>query len=282
MKGRWNNLVDALWRRPVATMDRSAMSLKRWFESPLGQVLLDQQRPLIDPVLCEQQVQVLGLISPAGGLLLDGLNLPAEQKIQLFPGRRNLNYGLTDGFSPLVADLDAFPLNDNSTDFLVLHHCLEFSSNPHEVLREAVRVLAPGGQLLIVGFNPWSLIGIRRWLAGITGAGAPWAHHSLSASRLIDWMQLMSCEAIGVARGFYGLPTQQRRAMRLFSSLDQGLAQISAPASGFYMLHAHKRLFGRSGRRQGASIGRDILPISVAAPAARRPHLTLVGKADKS
>lgn len=282
MKGRWENLVDALWHRPVATMDRSAMSLKRWFESPLGSVVLDQQRPLIESVLEEQsEVEVALLISPAGGLLLQGCELNSRQKLQLCPGARSLNYGVNRGFSPLLADLDAVPLNDNSLDFVILHHTLEFSANPHEVLREAIRALAPGGQLLIVGFNPWSMVGLRRWFAGVTRGGAPWAHHSLSISRLIDWMQLMSCDIEGVARGFYGLPVQQRRGMKFFAPADRGLAQITAPGSGFYILHAQKRLFSRSGRRQAHAHARDMMPFPVSAPAARRPHLRLVSKAEK-
>ena len=282
MKGRWNNLVDALWHRPVATMDRSVMSLKRWFESPLGQVILEQQRPLIASVLEEQhKLEVALAISPAGGLLLQGCGLNSMQKVQLCPGRRSLNYGVNEGFTPLLADLDAVPLNDSSVDFVLLHHTLEFSTDPHQVLREAIRALAPGGQLLIVGFNPWSMVGLRRWLAGMTRGGAPWAHHSLSIARLVDWMHLMSCDIEGVARGFYGLPLQQRRGMQLFAPLDRGLAHLAAPASGFYMLHAQKRLFSRSGRLQTQSRSHDMIGLPVSAPAARQPHLKLVYKADK-
>ena len=260
------------------------MSLKRWFESPLGQVILEQQCPLIEAVLSENTPGTTLVVSPAGELLLNCQESPEALLIQLCPGKRNLSYGVNPGFSPLLADLDAIPLNDNSVDFVILHHALEFSPNPHQVLREITRILSPGGNLVIVGFNPWSLIGLRRATSYLTGATAPWAHHSLSVSRLIDWMHLMSCEPGGVARGFYGLPVQYRRGMKFIARLDSLLSQSVLPGGGFYMLHASKRLFGRSGQKPRLERAREMISISVASPAARnsKPRLRLVDKADPS
>ena len=41
-------------------------------------------------------------------------------------------------------------------------HILEFADEPHQVLREVERVLVPEGHLVITGFNPASLWGLRQ------------------------------------------------------------------------------------------------------------------------
>jgi SAM-dependent methyltransferase len=63
-------------------------------------------------------------------------------------------------------DYTALPFAAASLDLVVLPHVLEFASNPHQVLREVERVLVPEGQVVIAGFNPLSLFGLRRRLAG--------------------------------------------------------------------------------------------------------------------
>ena len=46
------------------------------------------------------------------------------------------------------------PLASQSMDLVVMPHVLEFSKDPHQILREAERVLMPEGQIIIAGFNP--------------------------------------------------------------------------------------------------------------------------------
>ena len=43
----------------------------------------------------------------------------------------------------VVADHGAIPLQSACADLVVLPHVLEFSSNPHQVLREVSRILMP-------------------------------------------------------------------------------------------------------------------------------------------
>ncbi len=273
MKSGWRNLVDALWRRPIATLEKSAKSLRRWFETPLGQVLLSQQQPLISSLVDEYSAEIQLLVSPSGASLLGKADKSDRDvrrlQIQLCPGMRNFRACSDTAYSPLVADLDAIPLLDNSVDFILLHHTLEFSENPHQVLREVTRVLAPGGNLVIVGFNRWSLMGMRRWFSQLLGVNAPWAHHPLSTGRLVDWMYLMSCEPMSIARGFYGLPIQYRRGMKFFARMDEYLMNAAIPGGGFYMLHATKLLFGRSQQKRHLERASDLIRLPVRSPAAR-------------
>jgi ArsR family transcriptional regulator len=53
------------------------------------------------------------------------------------------------------------PLADRSADAVVMHQVLHFLSDPQRAVREAGRVLAPGGRLLIVDFAPHELEFLR-------------------------------------------------------------------------------------------------------------------------
>lgn len=85
---------------------------------------------------------------------------------------------------------DALPFANESVDVVILIHQLEFADRPHQVMREAVRVLAPEGHLLVLCFNPYSLWGLRRLLAFNHGQ-PPWTGRYLSALRLADWMLVL-------------------------------------------------------------------------------------------
>jgi ArsR family transcriptional regulator len=57
----------------------------------------------------------------------------------------------------------AFP--DGSADAVVMHQVLHFLTDPQQAVREAARVLAPGGRLLIVDFAPHELEFLREEFA---------------------------------------------------------------------------------------------------------------------
>ena len=58
-------------------------------------------------------------------------------------------------------DIYDLPLADQSADAAVMHQVLHFLSDPQRAVREAARVLAPGGRLLIVDFAPHELEFLR-------------------------------------------------------------------------------------------------------------------------
>jgi ArsR family transcriptional regulator len=72
------------------------------------------------------------------------------------------------------ANIHDLPLGDRSADAVVMHLVLHFLSDPQRAIREAARVLAPGGRLLIVDFAPHELEFVREAYAherlGFAGA----------------------------------------------------------------------------------------------------------------
>jgi ubiquinone/menaquinone biosynthesis C-methylase UbiE/DNA-binding HxlR family transcriptional regulator len=62
-------------------------------------------------------------------------------------------------------DIYDLPLADRSADGVVMHQVLHFLADPQGAVREAARVLAPGGRLLIVDFAPHELEFLREQFA---------------------------------------------------------------------------------------------------------------------
>ncbi len=106
--------------------------------------------------------------------------------------------------SAVMVDMQSLPFESASINVILLHHTLDTHEHPHQLLREIERVLAPGGRLVIVGFNPWSfwgvvgrtLQGLKPWLSADCQRKwhqhLPWDNRFLSAMRLKDWLQLLN------------------------------------------------------------------------------------------
>jgi ubiquinone/menaquinone biosynthesis C-methylase UbiE len=62
-------------------------------------------------------------------------------------------------------DIYDLPVADQAADAAVMHQVLHFLSDPQRAVREAARVLAPGGRLLIVDFAPHELEHLREQFA---------------------------------------------------------------------------------------------------------------------
>jgi SAM-dependent methyltransferase len=104
----------------------------------------------------------------------------------------------------LVARLAHLPINNASVDAVLLPHTLELTADPHAVLREADRVLVAEGQLIVLGFRPASLWGLAA--AASRSGFPPGLRRTLSASRVRDWLGLLSYEIVNVRRYLYRLP----------------------------------------------------------------------------
>jgi len=141
------------------------------------------------------------------------------------------------------SDPHHLPFGTNSIDLVVLPHILEFDPHPHQILREADRVLVPEGQVVISGFNPFSLWGLRRTLAGRHGS-PPWQGKYLSVPRLRDWFALLGFETRGGAFGCYAPPVRQEKWLQRWRFMDAAGDRWWPVMGGVYILQAIKRQHG--------------------------------------
>lgn len=188
--------------------------LKHWHDTALGQQMLEQERQMIDRALAEVQGNRLLQVS------LDGRrwfceHARAKHGVLLAP---QVELGMES--NTLIATPEELPVQSAVIDILVLHHALEFSDDPHQVLREAARVLRPGGTLILLTFNPNSLMGLHSLFKG--REVAPFSSQMLASGRLHDWFRLLQLTSLKTRSKGYDYPFEKekwRRRMRWLGSL---------------------------------------------------------------
>ncbi len=95
----------------------------------------------------------------------------------------------------------SLPFRSETIDLAILPHILEFDQRRFETAREIARVLKPGGEIIILNFNPFSpsvryqFLLDRKW-------NNSWKTHLIRCSRIVDWLNLMNFEILSTAE-FY-------------------------------------------------------------------------------
>lgn len=141
----------------------------------------------------------------------------------------------------VVGEIDDLPLLEHSVDVCLLSHALEFSLDPHHVIREANRVIIPNGYLVITGFNPFSLVGLNRLLPYRRNQ-TPWNERFFSPMRIKDWLHLMGYEILADQRCLHSALTGKLSAESVQSSWHN-FAKSYLPALGsIYVIVAKKRV----------------------------------------
>ena len=140
------------------------------------------------------------------------------------------------------ADFRDLPIASNSADLVVLPHVLEFSDDPHQILREVARVLLPEAQEMIACFNPWSLWGFRRFFG--RKARYPWNGHFINLPRLKDWCALLGLEISAGRMNCYVPPCASEKWLGRFEFMEAAGDRWWPIAGGVYFLQAVKRVRG--------------------------------------
>jgi len=207
--------------------------LKRWYDSAMGREVLQAS---------EQHVGAL--LETGFGYHL--LQIGVAPDLCLFRAARIHHciyqapvLGAAVG---LQANGEEIPLESDSVDVLIVHHGLEFSSDPYQMLREVQRVLAPQGQLIVIGFNPFSLLGTSL-IAQAWMRRQPWCSAQLlSTRRLGDWLRLLGCEPQSLQHLFVLPHWGSGRTGRVVGSADRTLVQRNCPLGGVFVMHAVKKV----------------------------------------
>jgi SAM-dependent methyltransferase len=215
--------------RPSAV--EMAINLTDWMGSPLGQALLDAERRALAPVLSRVfGYHVLQLsCAPDIDMLADCL---VCHKIGFAPA-------WVPGRKLAVADIESLPLETDSVDAVLLHHALDFTQDSHRLLREATRVLMPGGRLLILGFNPASLWGLGKILR--YRKRTPWDGRFLSRRRIADWLSLLDFRVDKVSYGGFFPPVSSPGILARSKDFDHWLERFGNPTGAFYLIVASKQ-----------------------------------------
>jgi len=206
-------------------------TLQEWFETRLGQYLLEKERAYLDEVTPD----IFGFHALQVGM--PEVDLLRESRIT-----HKLRVART-GPPDVFARCHELPFTTHSIDLVVLPHMLEFAEEPHAILREVDRVMMPEGRLVIVGFNPWSLWGLRSSV-GPSREEHPWNGRFLSLLRVKDWLALLGFDVSAGRLIAYAPPFDNERVRRRFAFMEPAGDRWWAVGGAVYMLQAIKRVRG--------------------------------------
>lgn len=208
----------------------STESLSEWYATALGGYLLEREFAYFDHTVAD----IFGYHALQVGL-------PGNPYLR---SSRIATRWTLDPEEPadLSADPHWLPFSDNTFDLVLLPHSLEFSDQPHQILREIHRVIRPEGQAILIGFNPFSLFGLKRYFG--REQTPPWTGNYLTLYRLKDWLALLGFEVSGGRLDAYLPPFSNPRWLQRFSFCEKAGDRWWPIAGGVYFLRATKRVTG--------------------------------------
>lgn len=95
----------------------------------------------------------------------------------------------------VIADKYELPFLEKSIDVAILAHQLDYSNDPHRLLREVDRVLIDDGYLIITGFNPISFIGLASLMPWRKN-NLPWSGRMFTPNRIKDWLSVLNYQVV--------------------------------------------------------------------------------------
>ena len=257
------------------------IGLTRWLQAPAGRYLLEWEQRHLDSAVAD----LFGF---------HALQLGLPELDALRANRMPHRWVATEEIVPDVAtdpellprvavalhcNFDALPFDTASLDLVVLPHALELARDPHLALREVERVLMPEGRVVVVGFNPASLWGVRQWLGRLRrrlwhreqGLFLPSAGEFIGYRRLRDWLRLLSFEVEAGRFGCYLPPLRSPTWLARFGWMERTGDRWWPVFGAVYFVVAVKRVRGM--RLVGLIREQRPAPIAMPAPAtATRTH----------
>ncbi len=232
---------------PGTRHSESIIALSEWLETAPGRYVLGWEQAQFDALVAD----IFGFNAVQIGLL----ELPALRHNRMpfvfAAGEPSSAQGIVDDCdrTPLRAHvevrLEELPFASQSIDLLVLPHALEFADDPHHVLREVERVLMPEGHVVISGFNPISLWGLRQVIGRSFDAPfLPLEGQFLALPRLKDWLKLLGFEVHRGQFGCYRPPFNAERWQARFGVMERAGERWWSYCGAIYMVHAIKRVQG--------------------------------------
>ena len=244
-------------------MNSEIISLTNWLKTPPGTYLLAWEQAHFDQAVSD----IFGYHALQFGLPeLDALQanrMPHKWLAQTYlPGAAvlvpaqgySVNGMETNSISSprvaLLADSASLPFPEGSLDLVILPHTLELGSDPHSALREVARVLVPEGRVVISGFNPASLWGLRQrraYLYRQFGYGElflPQAGEYIGYWRLRDWLRLLNFEVESAHFGCYRPALTSQPWLDRFDWMDTAGERWWPIFGAVYFLVAVKRVRG--------------------------------------
>lgn len=245
-------------RPPETSFNERLLALHRWLQSGDGDYLLKAERRLLghelhyifgyhgcqmsiaptSGLLDNSQVSHISVLNPSLALTRTLAEKRAEAESRDSASAMDSAIG-----NAILTDPLNWPIYPGSLDLVLLHHVTEFSERPHRLLSEAARTIIPGGKLLILGFNPASMVNVWRWVS--PGHRKLFQDaHLISSNRMRDWLTLLGFNVERICYGAYMHPLDRHSKGLTRELVEQRCRQWHLPFGGFYLVVATRETPG--------------------------------------
>lgn len=166
----------------MAKTYRAIQQWDHWLNQFLGHSLLAAEQQFLPTLLKERYGKHTLLIgSPSQEALLNASEMPFHLLLSPLHLRHKTVISIESTFYEL-------PIASGSIDLVLLPHTLEHVDNPRKLLAESCRIVKPEGHIIIFGFNPYSLWGIKKIL--MRSQHMPWAGNFIASKVVKNWLTL--------------------------------------------------------------------------------------------
>jgi SAM-dependent methyltransferase len=222
-----------------------------WYQNPAGQ----QALLTLDDTISNYLSEIFGYYCLNLGILSGREEFLKNSRISA-----GFAIGSHDNNNDVIATPEQLPIAADEVDLVIASHVLECSYNPHQVLREIDRVLVPEGHCILIGFNPYALMGAKRLLMPLRKknrvlqnktttpepSNDPSIHQKTyktrSVSHVRDWFSLLGFETLEV--NYIGFRPRIKNE-KLFTSsawMERWGAKLWPVLGSLYIIHAQKHM----------------------------------------
>ncbi len=211
--------------------DNSIKNCALWYESLAGQQALAH----LDEYIAGYLSAIFGYYCLNIGALSDREEFFENSRISA-----GFSMGVDETKNNIIAVPEQLPIAADNIDLVIASHVLECSQNPHQVLREIDRVLVPDGHCILIGFNPHTLRGIKRFLASSKKNDKRYKMRSVSHVR--DWFSLLGFETLKVNYVGFRPTIKNEKIFNKMAWMEKWGEKLWPLLGSLYIIHAQKKV----------------------------------------
>lgn len=217
-------------------MNTDIVDLRQFYASQLGHIAghsISMALASIWVTLPNERLLGLGYALP----YLDRFRADTERTFSFMPARQGaVRWPHSEPSASALVFEEELPLPDAAVDRILMVHGLEFAENPAEMLKEAWRVLAPNGRLVIVAPNRrgvWA-----RFEHTPFGSGRPY-----SRGQLTGLLRETNFTPGAFTEALFFPPSRGKSIFGMHAACERFGRRLWPLFSGILIIEAQKRLY---------------------------------------